>query len=109
MRPKFGVVGNDDQDVVGHLSSDYKPTTIRPMVWHDQPEWSQSHSGHCFVHVVYGREKEAGILKITLEDNIEIHEVHIDARELLRGVQSRYQASFVTQVNIVTRTPQGLQ
>ena len=27
--------GKDDQDEVGQLSSDYKPTTIWPMVWHD--------------------------------------------------------------------------
>ena len=99
----------EDQDEVGQLNSAYKPTTIWPMLWHDQPEWSLSHNGHCFVHGIYAKDKEAGILKITLEDKIEIHEVQIEARELLRDFQSRYQASFVTQVNIITHTPQGLQ
>ena len=30
--------GKDDE--VGQPSSDYKPTTVWPTVWHDQPEWT---------------------------------------------------------------------
>ena len=92
-------------DLDGNIPQQYKLKTIDPCADSPTPEWSISNADRTFAKAKF----KGGVMTLTVEETFPIHDVTLEADEVLEDLKWRWTSPYVVNVNYAERTPAGLE